>query len=208
MRREQTSSQRKTLPSVKKEVLLGKHKSPRKGTVIQCHGKVFNSKRELASHYKLDRSTLEQRLRKGMSPEQAVDTPIRQQRKSRYSSSGDRLCVNCRQPITKTGNRWNQCIPCQRRYGAETRLGVPRGTYIFLWERQKGRCLCCDRSLRDVKDKRSPHIDHCHETGKVRGLLCASCNTALGLIEESQDRAYALASYIEHHCEPLRPEGS
>ena len=32
-----------------------------------------------------------------------------------------------------------------------------------------------------------PHIDHCHMTGKIRGLLCGPCNTGLGVYEKKKD---------------------
>lgn len=43
------------------------------------------------------------------------------------------------------------------------------------------------------------HIDHNHTTGKVRGLLCHSCNTALGLLGENNDRILGLLNYIKGH---------
>jgi hypothetical protein len=42
-------------------------------------------------------------------------------------------------------------------------------------------------------------IDHCHTTGKVRGLLCSNCNTALGLTGENVDRLRTLIKYLETH---------
>lgn len=42
-------------------------------------------------------------------------------------------------------------------------------------------------------------IDHCHSTGKVRGLLCKDCNLTLGIVEESTDRLRGLIAYIERH---------
>lgn len=43
------------------------------------------------------------------------------------------------------------------------------------------------------------HIDHNHTTGKVRGLLCGGCNTALGHLKESRDRMLGLASYLDEY---------
>jgi len=40
-------------------------------------------------------------------------------------------------------------------------------------------------------------VDHDHETGRVRALLCHGCNVALGLVAEDPQRVYALASYAE-----------
>ena len=44
-------------------------------------------------------------------------------------------------------------------------------------------------------------IDHHHASGKVRGLLCSSCNTVLGLDQEDVDRLQALIQYLEIHKE-------
>ena len=44
-------------------------------------------------------------------------------------------------------------------------------------ERQNGKCLIC---LNDFKGPKDTHLDHCHTTGKVRGVLCQNCNTAIG----------------------------
>jgi hypothetical protein len=48
------------------------------------------------------------------------------------------------------------------------------------------------------------HIDHDHETGRVRGLLCAPCNVALGMMENDPARLRAAADYIESHEGELR----
>ena len=42
-------------------------------------------------------------------------------------------------------------------------------------------------------------IDHCHDSGKVRGLLCSNCNTALGLLKEDVERMKSMIRYIETH---------
>ena len=44
------------------------------------------------------------------------------------------------------------------------------------------------------------HVDHDHETGDVRGILCTSCNTALGLLKDSEDRILALYRYVVTKC--------
>lgn len=43
------------------------------------------------------------------------------------------------------------------------------------------------------------HIDHDHETGVVRGVLCAACNTAIGLLGEDPERIIAAAEYVATH---------
>lgn len=50
-------------------------------------------------------------------------------------------------------------------------------------ELRQGNCAICGTDGSEYK--KSMHIDHCHETGKVRGSLCHSCNTALGLFKDN-----------------------
>jgi len=59
-------------------------------------------------------------------------------------------------------------------------------------KRQRGRCAACGM-------KTELHVDHCHDTGIVRGLLCPGCNTAAGLLGECPTRAARLAAYLKHH---------
>jgi len=69
---------------------------------------------------------------------------------------------------------------------------------------QNGLCACCGRSetRRAGRKKRSEnvpmlHVDHCHMTGRIRGLLCSACNQALGLLGEDPYRIEALLHYVE-----------
>lgn len=50
--------------------------------------------------------------------------------------------------------------------------------YRGLIEKQKGCCAICDNKV-------SLCVDHCHSTGKIRGLLCRPCNTAIGMFKEN-----------------------
>jgi hypothetical protein len=61
---------------------------------------------------------------------------------------------------------------------------------------QDGLCAACEGTFFSV-----PHIDHCHRTKKVRGVLCSGCNQALGNIGESILRLQALVIYVEKHNE-------
>jgi hypothetical protein len=59
--------------------------------------------------------------------------------------------------------------------------GITPAQFDAMLAFQRGRCDICRRSFRS---SRHIHVDHNHETGKVRSLLCATCNTALGHLEK------------------------
>jgi len=63
-----------------------------------------------------------------------------------------------------------------------------------LLDLQKGCCAICGESLDTSYD-----VDHCHKTGKVRELLCGSCNKAIGYLREDRNIAIAAAKYLEKH---------
>lgn len=68
-----------------------------------------------------------------------------------------------------------------------------------LWHADK--CAICGTT--DPKDNRQKfHIDHCHETGKVRGALCSKCNFGIGFLQDSPDVLRLAAEYLERaRCE-------
>jgi len=71
------------------------------------------------------------------------------------------------------------------------KLGISEEDYNTLIEKSKGGCEVCSRPLDKVC------IDHCHTTGKVRGVLCNNCNTALGLVGDNVATLSKLIQYLE-----------
>ena len=66
--------------------------------------------------------------------------------------------------------------------------------YFSLLEKQENKCLICSK---DISEKR--HLDHCHRTGKVRGLLCPRCNWGLGKFKDSIEVLEKAVDYLEKH---------
>lgn len=76
--------------------------------------------------------------------------------------------------------------------------GLTVEQYQAMIEAQNGVCAIC----REVPRHRSRTegrflVDHCHTTGKVRGLLCHNCNVSIGLLKEDPVRIRALLAYVE-----------
>jgi hypothetical protein len=64
--------------------------------------------------------------------------------------------------------------------------GITQYDYDMLLAAQNGVCRICEKTQRKVKNF---HVDHCHKTGRVRGLLCTRCNMALGWLEKYEAKA-------------------
>ena len=79
-----------------------------------------------------------------------------------------------------------------RDYWLRRKYGVDVKWYESTLLKQKGGCAVCG----DKPTDRRLSVDHDHETGEVRGILCDPCNTALGLLQESHERIEALCSYL------------
>ena len=71
------------------------------------------------------------------------------------------------------------------------KYGMTPAAYDELYEAQGGQCAICKES-REVLD-----VDHDHETGTVRGLLCRGCNTAIGKLGDSVSGLARALRYLE-----------
>lgn len=67
--------------------------------------------------------------------------------------------------------------------------------YKAMLKKQNNKCAICKQKEVSDKAKRSLAVDHCHTTGKIRGLLCSNCNLGLGNLK---DNIIYLNSAIEY----------
>ena len=65
--------------------------------------------------------------------------------------------------------------------------------YDIMLASQGNSCPTCQSSFEDV----TPHVDHCHTTGEVRGILCGPCNQALGLTYDNPETLRRLIDYLK-----------
>lgn len=89
------------------------------------------------------------------------------------------LCKECQ----LSANRNNKFL---RRYG----MTIEQREEVL--KNSGGKCAIC---LGDIKRF---HVDHCHSTGKVRGVLCGNCNMALGLFRDSQESLSRAIDYLKN----------
>lgn len=128
--------------------------------------------------------------------------------KTRVDDKG-RVCTKCH--AYKTWNQFgsnsrglnghtSRCRRClnkveSRRDRAPRRLlrvyGLTQVEYGVMELEQDGKCKIC-------KSKEKLFVDHCHETEKVRGLVCNTCNLMLGLAKDNPEILIKAAEYLKH----------
>jgi hypothetical protein len=68
--------------------------------------------------------------------------------------------------------------------------GITLNDYKEMVTQQEGRCRIC-------KEQKALVVDHCHKTGIVRGLLCSTCNRAMGLFQDDSAKIRSALIYLE-----------
>lgn len=128
------------------------------------------------------------------------------------------------------GNIRNDCKDCVRLYGIEYRkynkdlirqkkkeyrekkpevkynshlkikYGITLDQYNVMLEQQKYSCAICKEKDNGDKRYRNLFLDHCHSTGKVRGLLCKNCNYGLGNFKDNLILFEQAINYLRSNC--------
>lgn len=113
---------------------------------------------------------------------------------TRNIKDGKKYCPCCGvfKELKEFGKSSGYCKKCKtkqsREYILQKKFGLSESQYNIAVKSQSGKCLICKSETKLV-------IDHNHNTGEVRGLLCNSCNTGIGLLK---DNPKILESAIEY----------
>ncbi|SRR5258707_11806307 len=142
-----------------------------------------------------------------------------------YATGDRKICSSCRQDLPVTDfyrdktfkdGRQNQCRECKTKANKKWRAknAAKMRSYAAEWHRQKryglthdeftARVEACGNRCEICRKPQHPSfkvldVDHDHETGKFRGLICRDCNTALRCEDPAILRA--MADYLEKHRE-------
>lgn len=150
-----------------------------------------------------------------------------QDRRKELFGQGLKECADCRavmalsefSPVARNVGRGfshyaSACRPCRqirnKKYRAENRehvkklsrlshvartYGLSAEKYNAMHAEQRGCCAICMRHATEIKKGLS--VDHDHDTGAVRGLLCAECNTAIGMLGDDPATLTAAIAYLQ-----------
>jgi hypothetical protein len=106
---------------------------------------------------------------------------------------------SCSEAVKRRRNR-DAMKERARQYHLKTRYGMTEQDFEDLLASQDYSCAVC-RSTEPAGRWRGWHVDHDHDTGEVRGILCTSCNWVLGYAKDDPEVLVAAAAYLITHKE-------
>jgi hypothetical protein len=102
---------------------------------------------------------------------------------------------DCKSCTNKRSKEWSTKNAESRRFSVlKSATGVDKDSYLRLLRLQDNRCPICNKDRREVPKNFA--VDHDHLTGKVRGLLCNTCNLGLGYFYDNPDLLNKAISYL------------
>jgi hypothetical protein len=130
---------------------------------------------------------------------------------SKHVSEADGIRSHCRLCAGTARKQWGAANPGRtarmnalwyrantphvRAYERRRNTGASFRLQDTIWAAQAGRCAIC----KDPQEHTSAHLDHCHDSGVVRGFLCAHCNRGLGGFRDRPELLRGAAAYLEVH---------
>ena len=76
----------------------------------------------------------------------------------------------------------------------QRKYGITYEDKLALIEKQNHKCAICSEPI--LKDNQA-HLDHCHKTNRIRGVLCNGCNTGIGLLKDSIVNLESAIKYLK-----------
>lgn len=105
-----------------------------------------------------------------------------------------RPCVNAESLAWYRNNR-ERVKKNHREWSLRALYGITESEFQRLLKLQDGKCALCPVEYSD-KGKRNLVVDHDHETGRVRGLLCTRCNTSIGQLGDNSEGLRRALAYV------------
>lgn len=104
----------------------------------------------------------------------------------------NKKCRECHKVECK--NRWHSRSSLDRWASRNYKYNVTKEFLVDLYQKQGGKCAICKDFPQTA---RNLHVDHCHQTGAVRGLLCHGCNTGIGALRDNPEIVANALSYLK-----------
>lgn len=115
-----------------------------------------------------------------------------------------KTCKGCNKGFTTTWPKIIRCKKCRDKISnLNNRHNITEEYYNILFIKQNYVCKICNKPERVYRNNKllKLSVDHCHKTGKIRGLLCNNCNRGLGFFNDSSDLLRSASYYLENNNE-------
>ena len=84
-----------------------------------------------------------------------------------------------------------------REWNLKKNYGISSDDYSKMLNEQQHSCACCGTHISTLKRRLA--VDHDHNTGSVRGLLCTNCNIGIGMFKDSINKLQQAIDYLREH---------
>src|SRR3990172_1836935 len=109
-----------------------------------------------------------------------------------YKQNLKGLCRQCNRLKTSDGQLCEWHLQQRKDERLQKLYGLSRKDFDAIAKSQLGRCSICSRSV-------PLHVDHCHDSGIIRGLLCNNCNNGLGRFKSNSEWLERAALYMRRY---------
>lgn len=117
----------------------------------------------------------------------------REENRQRYRDTQNRWSAKNREKKRECARNWTKRNPDKIKNTYLLReYGISLEEYNILYDEQNGLCAICEREQLG----KSLAVDHCHNSGEIRGLLCEDCNRALGMFRDDTNVLYRAIKYL------------
>lgn len=120
--------------------------------------------------------------------------------KSRHKAGVGSRCKKCvlrRAAESRKKTGYKPSKEQNKRSALKQNYGITLERYNQMFADQNGNCAICGRNQSEFKYQLA--VDHCHRTGKVRGLLCGPCNTGIGNLQDRPEVLKNALSYLTNY---------
>lgn len=133
-----------------------------------------------------------------------VEKPLSEYYKDKSHKDG--LAYKCKPCANMAIATWKRNNPeqhkiHQKRRDLKSKYNISMEKFNELLLVQNNKCKICNT---EFKTEKGTHIDHCHTTGNIRGLLCANCNVLLGMSKDSIDILKSAQIYLKKYNSKLK----
>ena len=114
-------------------------------------------------------------------------------KRGKFQKRGE--CKTCQSEIARARNKITYDSKVKWKWNMKSTFNLTIEDYNIIFNKHNGSCAICKRHQTEFKKRLA--IDHCHKTNEIRGLLCSSCNTAIGLFKDDIDSLSSAIDYLK-----------